>query len=553
LNLFNSAQYSILELFIRSKGTNRGTLTISDNTGFSETVQAGSEFRFVRLFLFKHQEYAVQCSHVEISLAYLCGSDRILDEGVCFLELGETLQQFSGSGLASVYDRPFREQYHFAPFKNWMNDPNGLCWYEGRYHLFYQANPLAQHWGNMYWGHAASRDLVHWVHLPIVLFPQKALRDESSLVGGAFSGSAVPLADKTFFFLTRHQGPPEGGAETQEWQVRVESRDMIHFSEEQTVIREKPEGVGCDFRDPKVFRKSGKWYLVLGANFCGNAAILLYSSKDLLHWTYENPLVVEPDPRVNMVECPDCFELNGKTVALAALMGLQDHGGRRQMTKYYIGDVHNNHLEAESTGWFDFGGNCYAVQTFEHEGKRIAAGWICDAYEEHVEVPNGANGSLTIPRVLRIEDSILKMEPVPEIYTLIRNTLYSGNSDQISLRKIEGNSYFARIHLAKDSDFKILLGKDGNKKIYLECRDGVTRIRTFGVKSEGVDFRSEEKPVRYMEIFVDRRTVEVFLNHGASVGTKIFYNNSILGIFDAKFKESHAVSNAEVFTMQSIW
>ena len=79
--------------------------------------------------------------------------------------------------FSKFIDTPYREQYHFSPVVNWNNDPNGLCWFKGYYHLFYQLNPFEQEWNNMYWGHAASKDLVHWTHLPVVLEPQKEILD----------------------------------------------------------------------------------------------------------------------------------------------------------------------------------------------------------------------------------------------------------------------------------------------------------------------------------------------------------------------------------------
>ena len=111
-------------------------------------------------------------------------------------------------------DTPYREQYHFSPVVNWNNDPNGLCWFKGYYHLFYQMNPFGQEWNNMYWGHAASKDLVHWTHLPVVLEPQEEILDNLAIKGGAFSGSALPVGDEVYFYLTRHIGPQDDGWDT---------------------------------------------------------------------------------------------------------------------------------------------------------------------------------------------------------------------------------------------------------------------------------------------------------------------------------------------------
>lgn len=477
-----------------------------------------------------------------------------MTEGVRFLEFSKDNIVLKGNSYTEFYDTPYREQYHFVPIKNWVNDPNGLCWYKGYYHLYYQANPHKQEWNNMYWGHAASIDLIHWVHLPYVLEPQEALYKSKALKGGAFSGSAVVEDDKVMFYLTRHEGPQEDGIETLEWQTMTSSSDTISFEEEGIIIKDKPEGVGHDFRDPKVSYINGKWYLVLACNYKGSSAMLLYTSEDKRSWNYLKPVIIEPDEKSTTFECPDFFTLDNKQVGVAALMKHHDENNRYQMTRYYIGTFKNEQFEIENTGWYDFGSNFYAVQSFEHDNKRIAIGWVSDFYNEHIEVENGAYGSFAIPRVLSINNSKLYMEPVPEIYKLKAEQLYSGKeSKNIYLTEIEGNSYYTHISLNNSCDFNMLLSKDQDKSISLIRENGITKIKTAGVKSEGIDFTADVKEVWDIEIFVDRRLIEVFLNKGEAAGAKLFYNSSKSGVFKAAFECEKAVEAIEVCTMKSIW
>ena len=148
----------------------------------------------------------------------------------------------------------------------------------------------------MYWGHAASPDLVHWTHLPVVLEPQKEVLEQADIrKGGAFSGSAVVLDDETVFYLTRHLGPMEDGEETVQQQWMTRSRDMLEFEPEKLVIGEHPVGASFDFRDPKVLKVGDVWYMVLASAVDGQAAILLYRSEDMEHWDYVKPLVTEPE------------------------------------------------------------------------------------------------------------------------------------------------------------------------------------------------------------------------------------------------------------------
>lgn len=461
--------------------------------------------------------------------------------------------KLEGEALTDFYHTSYKEQYHFVPIKNWNNDPNGLCWYEGRYHLFYQANPHEQKWGDMYWGHAVSKDLIHWTHLPYVFQPQQEILEQDQLKGGAFSGCAVPMEDEVIFYLTRHLGPLEDGPDTMEWQTMSRSKDMIHFEEETIVIKDKPEGVGYDFRDPKVFCNKGIWYMVLAGAFNGQSAILLYSSPDLLQWEYLGPLVVEPDPGSTTFECPDFFYLDGKYVALGALMKHTDEHGRYQMTKYYVGDFIDHKIHVESTGWFDFGSNYYAVQSFEHEGKRIAIGWVSDFYEEHVEVKNGSYGSFALPRVLSLRNDVLCMEPVPQVYDLKQEIIYQGQGESIEIDQIPGNSYYVKLDLKHSTDFIMELGRDEDRHIYLLRDHGVTKIKTVNTKTDHIDFIADVQDVKNIEVFVDRRVVEVYINHGYAVGTKLFYTPSCEGIFGVKFHEAENVEYLEIATMKSIW
>lgn len=553
MTILHTKQYTRLELFVKSLESQEGWIVLADSEGKTQKEEAGAGFyRWIKLPVDRESEYRISVDGCVISLCYLSGSEKLLDEGVCFLELGESAKRMEEVALAAHYDTPYREQYHFNPYQNWINDPNGLCWFQGRYHLFYQANPHSQKWDDMYWGHAASRDLVHWVHLPFVLEPQKEILGNPEVKGGAFSGCAVPLEDRVVFYLTRHYGPQEDCPETRQWQDMAESRDMLELTGEREVIREKPDGAGYDFRDPKVIRIGDLWYMVLGSNLDGESAILLYRSEDMEHWEYAGPLVTEPDRGSTTFECPDFYPLDGTYVAVAALMRHTDEHGRYQMNRCYIGDFTGDRLKTEHTQWFDFGSNYYAVQSFEKDGRRIAIGWISDFYGEHRFAKGGAYGSFAIPRELHVRHGRLYMEPVKEIYQLRDEVLYSGGSP-VSFQKIPGNSYYVRLKTDGTSDFKLLLGQEEDRRITFEVRGNMARIKTYGVKSEQVGFPADVDQVKELEIFVDRRTVEVYINQGEAAGTKLFYTDGGTGIFASEFEKPEALEQIEIYTMKSIW
>lgn len=547
---FYSENYKKLELFALSDSGVRGCAEIFDAvSGRRIRKEAGTvRYRYLAFELSEYTEYELNVYNCELSVIYLSECEDILQQGVRFLHW-EDKKLESVRDLSRWYDTPLREQYHFSAFKNWINDPNGLCYFKGFYHLFYQANPHEQVWGPMYWGHAASKDLVHWVHLPYVLFPQEEIIDSSEKKGGAFSGSAVTADDRIIFYLTRHIGPSEDSeAQTKQYQTRTESFDGLHFGNEVPVLYKPDQRFSYNFRDPKLFYDNG-WHMVLGTRFNGTAAAASFR-KDGERWLYEGNIFEEKD--VYTIECPDFMRFEDKDIAVGALMYHYDEYGRYQMTKYYAGKYQEGKFQIKNTGWYDFGSNFYAVQSFVHENRTIAIGWVSDFYGEHIAEKNGNCGSMAIPRELYIKDGRLCMKPVREIYSLCtKEPVREAVNCPSFLAEVDGNTYYAQIKINKNSDFDILLGKgkDGSE-IRLLKNGEVIRLKTKGVKTENIDFRAQSHSAKLLEIFVDRRLVEVFIN-GEEAGTKLFYGGGKNGRFEADFKGSRG--DVKLYMMESIW
>lgn len=291
MNEIQTGNYQCLEIFLKSLEGREGKLQIRKKKGFWREYPAGRfQYRLVKIPMEKNTRYELKLIHCEVSITYLSESVDIMEQGVRFLEYhnGEWTEI---ENLHDWYDTPNREQYHFNAFKNWINDPNGLCYYKGYYHLYYQANPHSQEWNHMYWGHAASKDLFHWIHLPYVLEPQEEILESNHKKGGAFSGSAMVLEDEIVFYLTRHLGPPEDSEEdTIQYQTMVTSKDSIHFEKEIEIIKKPDETFSYNFRDPKVFLFEGVWQMILGAKVNGIPSLVRYSSEDGRAWNYEGVL-----------------------------------------------------------------------------------------------------------------------------------------------------------------------------------------------------------------------------------------------------------------------
>lgn len=552
MKVFCTEHYRCLELLVRTGEEKEGKVKLlkGGKREFEKTIKADNK-KWLKIPVEQKTTYELKHEFIDIGIAYLSECDDIIEKGVKYLVINQ--EDRSEVSLEKHYDTPLRDQYHFMPFMNWLNDPNGLCWFQGRYHLFYQANPFEQKWDDMYWGHAVSKDLIHWCHLPFVLEPQEKIQNNLRWSGGAFSGCAFPRDDEVYFFLTRHEQIRGDDSTVSEWQTMMKSSDLMNFSEESVIIQEQPVGAGCDFRDPKVSEFNGMYYMVLASNMDQQLAMLLYSSENLTDWKYEKPLVTDKEEGATTYECPDFFKLDGKYVAMAALMKYVDEYGRYQMSRYYIGEFENNQLRVEQTGWLDFGGDFYAVQTFLKDEKRIAIGWISDFHDEHIEVPYGSKGGFAIPRVLSIQNNMLYMEPVPYVYKLKKELIYIGIDKQVQISNIVGNIYYAELNFKENTNFNILLGKNGQCEIRLLYENGIAEIKTFGVKSERTRFPVEVARLEHIEIFVDRRTIEVYINRGYAAGTKLFLNENKQGIFEAFFEKETAVSKIELHSMQSIW
>ena len=348
---------------------------------------------------------------------------------------------------------PLRFWYHFEPRVGWMNDPNGLVFFKGKYHAFFQHYPYAPRWGQMHWGHAVSEDLIHWEELPIALYPDMAYEDD----GGCFSGSAVEKDGRLYLFYTSvsHE---LGQTQSVAWSV-----DGIQFAKYpgNPVIRENPLHTR-DFRDPKVSLIDGTYYMVVGSGDAEGGKVLLYRSKDLLEWEYVGVLFTDEASRP-AIECPDFFKLDDKYVLMYSKMNVPEGS-----TQFVVGDFVDGKLVNGSVSCPVQGLDFYAPQTFERENRRIMIGWMYH-WGKDVQEGCGFAGALSIPRELKLMNGNIYNFPVEEAWPLLKM--------ESAFVRVEGN-------------YLTLLDKRGNA----EVRE-LPRIET-------------------VDILEDNKSVEVFVNGG---------------------------------------
>jgi len=320
----------------------------------------------------------------------------------------------------------YRQQYHFMASTGWINDPNGLIYWRGQYHLFYQYNPYEAVWGAMHWGHAVSNDLIHWEHLPIALAPSEPYDDHPS--GGCFSGSAVDDGDRLVLLYTAATESAQGSVQTQ---CLASSSDGITFEkyENNPVIRELPPDSSPDFRDPKVLRYKDFWYLIVGSSLGkgaregGDGCAQMYKSADLKRWEYCGVIAKSNGTLGTMWECPDLFWLGDKWVLMFSPMF---YGERK--TIYLIGDMdfENALFSWEYEGEIDCGFDYYAPQSFlDDKGRRILIAWAnswdwMPWWKDFGRTAGeGWCGHFAVPREMRLtEDKGLQFMPISELESL---------------------------------------------------------------------------------------------------------------------------------------
>jgi levanase/fructan beta-fructosidase len=285
-----------------------------------------------------------------------------------------------------------------------MNDPNGLVWHKGEYHLFFQHNPFGTKWGHMSWGHAVSRDLLNWEELSV------AIPEDQD--GAIFSGSAVSIGDEIVAIYTRH-------TETHQSQCIARSYDngrtFVKY-ENNPVLDENKK----DFRDPKVFKYQNYW--IMCAAQPHDHQISFYKSDDLVTWNHLSDF--GPVAAAGGVwECPDLFPLTFEDATYWVLIVSLNPGGLYGSgTQYFVGDFDGTtfspHYSTDEPRWLDFGKDNYAGVTFNNEpdNKRIFIGWMAnwDDVKNHPET--SWTNAMTIPRELGLalynNEIVLTQQPI---------------------------------------------------------------------------------------------------------------------------------------------
>ncbi len=491
----------------------------------------------------------------------------------------------------SNYTEQYRPQFHFTPEANWMNDPNGMVYYEGEYHLFYQYYPDSTVWGPMHWGHAISKDLVHWEHMPVAIYPDS--------LGWIFSGSAVADLKNTSGLGTA-ENPPlvaiytyhndklvKSGSKTPQSQALAFSTDKgrTWTKYDKNPVLESP-GI-ADFRDPKVFwhNETGKWVMILAVQ----DRVHLYSSPNLISWKFESEYGNGIGGHGGVWECPDLFPLKveGSDVSKWVMFVNINPGGPNggSANQYFTGEFDGKKFTPDETNekWVDWGRDNYAGVTWsnvpETDGRRLFIGWMSNWQYANVVPTTVWRSATTIPRELSLisQDNsyLLVSKPVSELEVLRDGTTpvyhssqnISGEKemalDSITLSQSElifdfnlenGNIDSLGIVLENNLQEKLVIGYSLSQKQFFVDR------RAAGPSAFSKEFAGISRAPYtvgahlQLRIFVDVASTELFVDGGKLVMTDIVFpteNFTKLKVFSTG--GDLLLEKAEFYSLKRIW
>ena len=460
----------------------------------------------------------------------------------------------SKNGFMSEQHRP---QFHFTPKTGWMNDPNGMVYFKGEYHLFYQYYPDSTVWGPMHWGHAVSKDRIRWEHLPIGLFPDK--------LGYIFSGSVVVDEQNTSGFGTQ-KDPPLIALYTYHDMVGEKSgrtdfqSQALAFSVDKGRTWTKyannpvmPNQGAKDFRDPKVlwFEPSKEWIMTLAV--ADHTAF--YTSKDLKNWSEASEFGKNEGSHGGVWECPDLFPLtteNGSTkwVLIVNIGNGAPNGGSG--TQYFIGQfdgrTFKNDNKPDDFLWLDYGRDNYAGVTWANapDNRRVLLGWMSNWNYAQVVPTQKWRSAMTLPRELSLkttEKGVRLVQKVIKEAEILRGAKMeilpqniSGNVDLKLKSSAKGHELSLNFDMSQTTaiDFGVILSNSKGENVKIGYEKGVNHFYVDRAYSGKIDFEkgftgkhyaprlSTNKSLK-MKIYIDVSSVELIADDGETVVTDIFF------------------------------
>ena len=443
----------------------------------------------------------------------------------------------------------WRQKYHIQGIVGLINDPNGFSQFKGKYHMFYQWNPLGTIHKNKTWAHSISDDLLHWKRLKTALRPDTWYSKD-----GVYSGSAIVDDEKLYLFYTGNVKDADGNRES--YQCLAVSNDGENFERWEPSIVNQPDGYTRHIRDPKIWKKDGKFYAVIGIqskDLEGKA--VLYSSENIKDWKFEGEITGANHGKIKdfgfMWECPDYFQLKDektgeiKDLLVFSPQGLEPEGdlyNNKYQTGYLFGKLDYEKPEFEISSDFveiDRGHDFYAPQSMEDDkGRRIIVGWMGVPEEEDFPtVKNEWIHCLTLPRELKVIDGKLYQLPIKEMESIRGEKIGFNEKVTEEVKVGTGTTYELKARFNDiNSDFGLKLRTGKNSEIVLKFDYNDKKFVLDRTKGEQPDKRLRKVYLGNISkleltVFVDNSSVEVFINGGQEVfSSRIFPEKDADGI-----------------------
>ncbi|WP_207941283.1 beta-fructofuranosidase [Enterococcus sp. DIV2402] len=412
--------------------------------------------------------------------------------------------------MLNLPETPYRYGFHLSPKMGWLNDPNGLCWFKGNYHVFYQTNPFDNRPGNIFWGHFVSEDLINWQQAPYAIVPEQDY-DEN----GCYSGSALVVKDRLYLMYTGHKNLESGYVETQCIAV---SDDGFNFRKlvNNPVIDAPPSDNTNRFRDPKLLFENGKFYAVIGGESEDNTGqVNVFDSESIeAGWQFNRKLIKAKKGDGIMWECPDLFELDGRKFLLTSPKEMMDQGINGFSSIWIESDFNEEQVVTDyQIHKIDDGRDFYAPQTFWDpiNERRVMFAWFgLPGLQEQEN--NSQVGALTLPREIVIRSNRLCFPPIKELTALrmeertIDNKMTINEKSELLIRpEIENGKFKIRLN-SSDCDSFMEITYVANKLV-IEIKDFIRKATV-----DKTIFKINE-----IRLFLDRGLTEIFINEGESV------------------------------------
>lgn len=462
-------------------------------------------------------------------------------------EVIAAVNEYMKSVNPEIRKSPWREHYHFMMPSGWINDPCGLVEVDGVYHMYCQHEPFSAYKGQMYWGHAKSKDMIHWEMCGEGLAPSEPYDDWKD--GGIYTGSAIYVDGEIKFFYT---------ACNEKGQVQClatsKDGDEIVKYENNPIIGKAPDGINPhDFRDPKVWKHGEEYYMVVGGtegesvleeestySKNGYGKVLLYKSKNLIEWEFVNYLVESRGELGTMIECPNFFQIGDKFVLVYGPMGMPE-----RKSVYLTGnfDYRIGKFNWNVMGEVDWGFDYYAPQVFvDHTGRTIMFGWIGSwpfMPWNHLKYDtNDYNwcGSISLPRVVTIcDDGKLRFEPAKEVETLRKGSeeykdvilddnrpfFYDAGTDNVHC---EINAVIEVEENVSKLEFGLRETEENSTKLILDLKKGEmifdrTKSGNIEASMRHCELESAGQSEIEIRIFLDSSSVEIYTDNYRTVMT----------------------------------